>query len=222
MKTFKEFQLIIEKYYAPDEKLPSGKTPVQKAKDKLKKLSRKRKNLDLVKARKNKLSTALERSVKHGADNPTVNPHQGDNEDDAYVYQSDDKRNTHIEHPNNGIRFTIRKVGDIKGKPHHRISWYTTHDYENLSPDVARKHALAARQMYYKSVEHRLPSHSIVSNSPASKKLERIYKKHGFGKEDKWNNQYSEVGRPLSPKQKENRRRATRLSPMESPGKNYQ
>lgn len=223
MITFQEFQyncnLILERYYAPDEKLPSGNTPVKKAEDKLKKLSRKRKNAEKIKDRKERLSTAIEKNVKHGADNPNVNPHQSDNKDDDFVYQSDDKRNTHIQHPSNGIRYTIRRVADVNGKPHHRISWYSAHDSEKMTPEEARKHAYAAKQMYHKSVEHRLPSNSIVSNSPANRKLERIYQAHGFGKEDKWNNQYATVGRPLSPKQKANRRRPTRLAPMKSPGK---
>ena len=31
MKTFQEFILLSERYYKPDEKLPSGKTPYEKA-----------------------------------------------------------------------------------------------------------------------------------------------------------------------------------------------
>ena len=31
MKTFQQFLQLAERYYAPDEKLPSGRTPVEKA-----------------------------------------------------------------------------------------------------------------------------------------------------------------------------------------------
>lgn len=215
MITFQEFidktNIILEKYYSPDEPLPSGKSPVQKSKEKLERTPNEPRTPEKVKSRRLRLSRALEKKVKHGADNPSINPHS---DSGVMVHQSKDKKVTEIEHPKSGIYYTITQRRNIEGKPHHEIDWNVSHSVSGLSHKSRVGLANKAKEIYYKNVENRLPSHSIISNTPASDTHKGIYKHHGFGDTDDSNRQYASVGRPLSPRQKK-KRRASRLTPLE-------
>lgn len=196
MITFQEFQyncnLILERYYAPDEKLPGGDTPVGKA-------------------TKKGIKGSLLDKVKHGAGNPTFNPHS---DSGVVVNQSKDKKVTEVDHPESGIYFTVTQRRNIEGKPHHDIEWNISHDISELSPKERTRLANTAKNIYKKNIEPRFPSHSVVSNTPGTEKHERAYKRYGFGDTDDSNRQYANVGRQLSPREQQNRRRPSRLTPF--------
>lgn len=208
MITFNEFCLkfsyILEKYYAPDEKLPSGETPVQKAK-------------------KRGIKGNLLHKVERGADNKEVDitPKNG-----LKVTKSFDTVTIH--HPESKIEFDITKKRDnISGKPHHEINWWNDGS-RHKTPKERKKAALTAKKMWDDDVQHRLPYGSVVSNEPASKKHAKIYKRAGmgephegltrkdYGRDDRYNRQYATVGRVPSSKQKAKGKRS-RLSPMDPP-----
>jgi hypothetical protein len=214
MITFQEFidktNIILEKYYPPDEPLPSGKSPVQKSKEKLERTPNEPRTPESVKSRRLRLSRTLEKKVKHGSDNPSVNPHS---DSGVMVHQSKDKKVTQIEHPGSGIYYTITRLKDIEGKPHHEVDWNVSHSVSGLSQKERIRLANKAKNIYKKNVEDRFPSHSIVSNTPASDTHKDIYKYHRFGDTDDSNRQYASVGRPLSPRQKK-KRRSSRLTPL--------
>ena len=79
MKTFQEFILLSERYYKPDEKLPSGKTPYEKASassakqhDRYFSKPNGERSLKDIK-RLVKQSERTNQKVRHGADNPNFN-----------------------------------------------------------------------------------------------------------------------------------------------------
>lgn len=209
MVTFNEFQfkcnLILEKYYAPDEKLPSGKTPFQKAE-------------------KKGIKGDLLRKVKRGADNPNVDdsPQKG-----VEISSTSDKKITSIKHPKTGLTFDLDRKGDVNGKPHYGINWWDMEGGEK-TPEKKRKLAFTARKMWHGHVQKMLPHGSVVSNQPGSDKHKSIYKSAGFGDphpgltdkdyyhDDRYNRQYAKVGREPSPKQRAKGKKS-RLSPLDPP-----
>lgn len=206
MKTFKEFIQITEKYYDPEDKLPSGKTPIDKTKDKIKKTPDTPQTSSKIRERRMKLKQKLRTHVSHGADNREVNTHS---DSGVMVHQSKDKRNIEVDHPKSGIYYEIQRKHDVDGKPHHEISWNLSRKVE---PEEQRKMAHTAKQIYHRHIQHRLPYGSVVSNIPASSKLERIYGRAGFG-EPVYGRQHAKVGRmPSTKKQKKGKK--SRLIPM--------
>ena len=127
------------------------------------------------------------------------------------VHQSKDKRNTEIDHPKSGIYYEIQRKHDIDGKRHHEINWNLS---RKVTPEESRKLAHTAKEIYQKHVQHRLPHGSIVSNTPASGKLERIYSRAGFGEPGYGNRQFAKVGRMPSPK-RQKKGKKSRLTPIE-------
>lgn len=210
MKTFKEFIQIAEKYYAPEDKLPSGKTPSEKANSKVERIPDTPQTPFKTRERRIRLKQKIRKHVSHGADNPEINTHS---DSGVMVHQSKDKRNTEIDHPKSGIYYEIQRKHDVNGKPHHEINWNVS---RRVNPEESRELAHRAKEIYQKHVQHRLPQGSVVSNTPASGKLERIYTRAGFGEPGYGNRQYAKVGRmPSTKRQKKGKK--SRLIPMSDP-----
>jgi hypothetical protein len=196
MITFKEFQyksnLILERYYGPNEKRPSGTTPLQAAK---------KKGITGEKLHK----------VERGADNPEVDtrPQEG-------VKVSKRYDTVTISHPESGIEYDVEHKGHINGKPHHSINWWNTAGTAK-TPKEKLELARKSKHIWFKHVQHTLPHGSTVSNDPATEKHKKIYGKQGLdtvsptGKRTV-ERQYGKVGRMPSPKQQAKGKKS-RLSP---------
>ena len=222
MKTFQEF--IFEKYYEPDEKLPSGETPVEKATQK----SRKRARTIGSQSPENQDRWAKQydltrTKVKHGADNPSLNTKVGHREKDEIEIDHDDKY-MFLKHKPSGVSFDVEKSDESQYDDVRTIQWNHSQDKVKLSPKEKFKLARTAQKVWDTHVSPRLPNKSIVHNTPSSsydnrgqpKPINRrseIYKKAGFGSVDSDGDQFAEVGRPKSPKQIAKGK--TRLKPLD-------
>ena len=196
MITFKEFQyksnLILERYYKPDEK-HLGRTAIQKAESK-------------------GIKGHLLDKVKRGADNKEVDtsPQEG-------VKISKRYDTVTISHPETGIEYDLEHKGHINGKPHYGINWWNTAGTAN-TPKEKLELARKSKHIWFKHVQHTLPHGSTVSNDPATEKHKRIYGKQGLdtvspsGKPTV-NRQFGEVGRMPSPKQQAKGKKS-RLTPF--------
>ena len=197
MITFQEFQyksnLILERYYKPDEKRPSGTSAVEAAK-------------------KRGITGEKLRKVERGADNPEVDtsPQEGVKIKKQYDTVT-------ISHPKSGIEFDLEHKGHINGKPHYGINWWNTAGTAK-TPKEKLKLARKSKHIWFKHVQHTLPHGSTVSNDPATEKHKRIYGKQGLdtvspsGKPTV-NRQFGEVGRMPSPKQQAKGKKS-RLTPF--------
>jgi hypothetical protein len=200
MKTFKEFlndvSVITERYYEPNEKRPSGTTPLQAAK---------KKGITGEKLRK----------VERGADNKEIDTSPQKGVEIKKQYDS-----TIIHHPESGLEYEITDRGEHKktGKRHYGISWWDMSKTAK-TPEEKRKLAHTAKKIWHKNVQHTLPHGSIVSNEPASEKHGSIYKRQGLdyvsptGIRLNYALQFGKVGRMPSPKQQAKGKK-TRLSPF--------
>lgn len=213
MRTFQEFISLAERYYKPDEKLPSGKTPVEKATEK----SRKRAKTVGSESPKNqerwgRQYDLTQTKVKHGADNPKINARVSHKDKDDLKIDSDDN-STDIYHKPSGVYYTIYRSTGTDMPYSRTIEWNHDKDRNNMSREQGIKVAQDARRVWDQHVSHRLPYSSIVHNTPASsydsrgreKPVNRrssIYQRSGFGRLDDEGDQFAEVGREPSPKQK--------------------
>jgi hypothetical protein len=226
MKTYSQFiQDIQERYYEPDEKLKSGKTPVQKATQK----SRTRARTIGSQSPDNqerwgKQYDRTQTKVKHGADNPKMNPNVSfKDKDDVKVDSNDDEMD--IYHKPSGVYYNVRKSDDSRYDDVRTVEW--GHDKQKektkLSPVERLKTARNAKRVWDQHVSPRLPKGSIVHNTPQSsiddkgkiKPINRraeIYKKAGFGETDDEGDQFAKVEREPSPKQKAKGK--SRLKPL--------
>jgi hypothetical protein len=219
MKTFQEFLLIAEKYYAPDEKLPSGKTPEEKAEDRDERpySSKTKKILQQMRTRK---------FVRHGADNPELNRHSSTQSDvsGGPGWMSVGDKET-------GIYYNVSHHGRTKdGKRVFNVTWNHSDRPSELEKDPERRTELvrAAKDVWKQDVEHRLPHGSIVTNRPTENNRyddqkgetkkntrSRLYQRAGFGEMNpETGKQFAQVGRQLNTKQK--RKGKGRLTPLPS------
>jgi hypothetical protein len=193
MKTFQEFQyncnLILERYYAPDDELPGGGTPVGRATEK-------------------GITGSLLNKVKRGVDNKEIDtsPQKG-----LKITRHDDL--VIVRHPKSGAEFHLRHSGHVEGRPNYDISWYNP-SRKAKTPEEKRKFASTVKGLWYNNVQHILPHGSVVSNSPASETHRKIYSNERVGFGNVINGkQYATVGRMPSPRQQKKGKR-TRLSPL--------
>jgi hypothetical protein len=222
LKTFKEFMFIAERYYKPDEKLPSGKTPVQKAEERQQRPFKTLRS----KGRKIRHAIELERSVRRGADNPNMNASKHPELEIRSNNRNSD--NYDIYHQPTGISYHIHHNGRTKnGKPVYSVAWRHSHTGRTMSDKTARHTVRNALKVWDNHIAHRLPHNSVVHNQPTptykfdKKKREHIesnpraklYQRKGFGPV-KDGDQYASVGRNPSPKQRAKGK--VRLKPMES------
>jgi len=212
MKTFKEFMYIAEKYYEPDEKLLSGKTPMQKASNKKfkdRQRQERQSNLTLTK-------------VRHGADNPNPNPHVS-REDEKEVEVISHSSGIDVHHKPSGITYNVYKA---LGSPFNNVN--TIEWGHNKTPKTEGdkiKIARDAERVWNRHVSHRIPHNTVAHNSPSSSgsddwgnehrnRRERLYStRGGFGSKDSDGDQFAKVGRNPSRKQQEKGKK--RLSPIE-------
>lgn len=209
MKTFKEFikecDELLEKYYAPNQKLPSGKTPVQKAVDKNKKRQNNiTPNSNLTRTVKHGL--LITTKVKQGADNKNYNPHS--NHPDVDIDAHKDQYMTVHHHPS-GISYNVTKGGEGI----HSVEWGHGRHGQHMRPGERVRLAKTAKRVWDDHVLTNMPHNSIIHNRPSSdtkkntgekrnKRAEIYQKRGGLGPVDKHGDQFGFVGRPPSPKQK--------------------
>ena len=212
MKTFSEFLEIAEKYYAPDEKLPSGKSPLRKAlKKQEKRESEIGPNSNITHMRKH--SEKIETKVKHGADNPNYNSRVNSRDDDEVRVDSDGTDYMTVHHKPSKVTYNVVKSpgpGNV-----HSIEWSHERGHrEGLLPSERNSIARDARRVYDRHVSPRLPYGATLHNKPAKEGLGKIYKRAGFGNVDSDNDQFARIGREKSPKQKAKGRKG-RLTPLD-------
>lgn len=227
MKTFLKFMELAERYYEPDEKLPSGETPVGKAirKSRIRAKtigSQSPKNQD----RWGRQYDLTQTKVKHGADNPELNTKVGYKDKDDVKIDSDE-RGMALRHKPSGINYYVYKSDDSPDS--HTIEWGHNKQFGsdrlNLSKKDKIRVARDAQSVWDQHVSPRLPKGAIVHNTPSasldSRGKERpinrrssIYQRAGFGKLDDEGDQFASVGREPSPRQKaKGKKRLKRLNP---------
>ena len=222
MKTFQEFLQLAERYYKPDEKLPSGETPVGKATRK----SRTRAKTIGSQSPQNqerwgRQYDLTQTKVKHGADNPELNTRVGHKDKDD-VTVDHDERGMHVKHKPSGVYYWVYKSNESPNS--HTIEWgHDRGSKSSLSRKDRIKVARDAQSVWDQHVSPRLPKGTIVHNTPSAsydnrgreKPLNRrssIYKRAGFGKLDDEGDQFASVGREPSPRQKAKGKK--RLKPL--------
>jgi len=209
MKTFKEF--ILEKYYEPDQPLPSGKTPYGKATS-----SYYRQRGEYFKGTSNaekfkQIATQGARrqtEVSRGADNPTFNPKFDPS--GRYNIDADSNNALRVTDTENNVSMRVRKKDQIApgNKPVYDVEWVNYDRKYNNNPGVARAVTRNVIDMWRNQVAPRIPSNTVLSNFPITNDTSernsrsKLYSKYaGFGKTGMQGRQYAAVGRQPSPKQ---------------------
>lgn len=222
MKTLQQFLQIAERYYKPDEKLSSGKTPYEKASAssdrQTEKYYSKPENERSLKdiRRLAKQNKRINQNVRHGADNPNFNLHWDPSGEVQVSGHSDDRMR--VKNPKSNISFVISNTGKKtkEGKPVHDVDWYNTGKAGDEMDDKEKKNTLrSAKDTWTKHISHRLPYGSVIRNFPISnpgsksssgKRYARasLYSRiAGFGERNpRTGYQYASVDREPSPRQK--------------------
>lgn len=225
MKTYRKFiiecESLLEKYYEPNEKLPSGKTPVEKAVSQNRKMA-KTIATKSVKAQKRwgKHYDAIQTKVNHGADNPDYNDRVSRKHKGKIVVDNDES-GLQVTHKKSGVYFNVYKSDN---SPHsHTIEWGHTKNRENMNPREKFRLARSAKKVWDKHVSHRLPNNAVVHNSPSAShdkkgaekpinRRSRIYQRAGFGSMDASGDQFAKTKR--EPSSKEKAKGKSRLVPL--------
>jgi hypothetical protein len=221
MKSYSQFiSDIQERYYEPDEKLPSGNSPKEKAQGSLNKLGDKPENERTTKdaQRAYRQSTRIKQNVSHGADNPDYNRHE---HPDLEVSGHETKMR--VTNKKSGITYSVNKDGKTKdGKDVHDVMWYRTDRQGNDLDSKQKKDLLrSAKDTWDKHVSPRMPHGSVVKNWPVPNSSDdnvtkntrsKLYQRAGFGPMGKMGDQFASVGR--EPSSKEKAKGKKRLSPM--------
>ena len=210
MKTFQEF--ILEKYYEPNQPLPSGKTPYGKATS-----SYYRQKGEYFRGGKSKPETyrrlavqgdRKSNQVSRGADNPTFDPKPDPT--GKYDIDTDSDYRMSVRDTKNNTQMIVRQKDQIApgGKPVYDVEWYNYGRSKNLNPGKARGVTRNVADMWKTQVAPRIPSNSVITNFPVTNDTSerntrsKLYSKvAGFGKVGSHGRQYAAVGRPPSPKQ---------------------
>ena len=210
MKTFQEF--ILEKYYEPDQPLPSGKTPYGKATS-----SYYRQKGEYFRGGKSKPETyrrlavqgdRKSNQVSRGADNPTFDPKPDPT--GKYDIDTDSDYKLSVRDRKNDVEMRLRQKDQIAPgkKPVYDVEWYNYGRSKNLNPGKARGVARNVADMWKTQVAPRIPSNSVITNFPVTNDTSerntrsKLYSKvAGFGKVGFGGRQYAAVGRPPSSKQ---------------------
>jgi len=242
MKTFQEFLELAERYYKPDEKLPSGKTPYEKASASYEKQDKEyydkpesERTLEAA-TKMNKQIGRVRKNVAHGADNPNFNTYK-DLSGEVNV-SGDENYSMTVKHPKSGIRFNIYNTGrkTRDGKPVHDVDWNHNQDTQSLSDSGRRRIISTAKDVWTKHISHRLPHNSVIRNFPISnygnagfdpfsdndghnnQRYARaaLYSRvAGFGERSpRTGYQFAGVGREPSPRQKAKDKNKKRTYPM--------
>jgi hypothetical protein len=216
MITFKEFVDIAEKYYEPDELLPSGKTPYGKATSSY--FRQKGEVIRDPKRTRDQLNRVLKqkgtgrKAAARGADNPDFD----DTEDKSgkYDIETDSDDGMTVDDKENNLMMRVRRKNQIAPgyKPVYDVEWYNnSEDKSKLNnPGKARSVVRSVADMWKNQVAPRLPNNSVLTNFPISNDTSerntrsKLYSKvAGFGQTGMQGRQYAEVGRNPSPKESE-------------------
>ena len=213
MKTFNEF--ILERYYEPDEPLPSGKTPYGKA------TSSYYRQKGELKRSPNRTSDQFFKlinqgsrrkdEVSHGADNPEFKSKPDPS--GRYDIDADSDYRLKVRDTKNNTQMQVRRKDQFGpgGKPVYDVEWYNTgrsRDGKQYNPGEARGITRDVGRMFRNQISPRLPSNSILTNFPVTNDTSerntrsKLYSKvAGFGKVGMQGRQYAAVGRPVSSRQ---------------------
>jgi hypothetical protein len=215
------FEYLQERYYEPDERLPSNKTPMQKAIEKSRARARTvARQSPAAQERWGRHYDTTQTKVRHGADNPEPNPHVSHKDKDE-ISVSSSKDDLEVRHKPSGVSFFAYKSDDTPGV--RTLAW--DHDRSNkMSPQQKNQLARTARRVYDKHVSHRLPTGDVVHNTPIPSRTSlgrekpvnrraKIYQRSGFGPVDSEGDQFGKVNRQPSPRQRAKGR--NRISPLE-------
>jgi hypothetical protein len=210
MKTFQEF--ILEKYYEPDQPLPSGKTPYGKATSSYyRQKGEFERNPNRTSDKEFKITQqggSGRNAAARGADNPNF-----DSKPDPtgkYNIDTDSDYKLSVRDRKNDVEMRLRQKDQIApgGKPVYDVEWYNYARSKNLNPGQARGVARNVADMWKNQVAPRIPSNSVITNFPITNDTSerntrsKLYSKvAGFGKVGFGGRQYAAVGRPPSSKQ---------------------
>jgi hypothetical protein len=212
MRTFKEFVDIVEKYYEPDQPLPSGKTPYGKA------TSSYYRQRGELRRNPNRTSDQVFRTVSQGsrkrnevsrgADNPTFDGRP--DKSGKYNIETDSDYGMTVDDRKNNLRMRLRQKDAIApgGKPVYDVEWHNLSRRGRHNPGEARSVVRNVADMWKNQVSPRIPSNSVITNFPISNDTSerntrsKLYSKiAGFGKTGMQGRQYASVDRPPSSKQ---------------------
>lgn len=209
MKTFNRFNydrnLMLERYYAPNETLPSGNTPLGKAKRKG------------IKGRKLK-------QVRRGADNPNWDTSYHPDFKIDVIKSPDDQNRQYIKyhHKPSGITYQVDSHNfKMHGKPVYEIGWDVPKNPKATLKD--RIKTLHTAMKIGRSFQSRAPYGSYLWSRPTPNESNeakernrntrsRLYGNEGMGPLTRNRSQFALVGRMPSPRQQQSGRR-TRLIP---------
>lgn len=221
MKTFSEF--ILERYYEPDEPLPSGKTPYGKAISSYYRQKgeyfRNPKRPAEQSARITNQITRAGKEVSRGADNPNFDATP--DKSGRYDVQADSSYRMSVRDTKNDVQMRLRQRDMIApgGKPVYDVEWHNLSGKRNHNPGEARAVTRAVADMWKNQVAPRIPSNSVLTNFPITNDTSdrntraKLYSKvAGFGKPGMQGRQYANVGR--NPSSKQAAKGAQRITPL--------
>jgi hypothetical protein len=225
MRTFKEFVEIIEKYYEPDEPLPSGKTPYGKATSsyyRQKGEFKRDPNRTSDQAfRITRQGSRRRNEVSRGANNPDFDARP--DKTGRYEIDTDSGYSMRVRDTKNDLEMRIRQKDQIApsqgNKPVYDVEWYNNSGKRRHNPGEARGVARNVANMWKNQVAPRIPNNSILTNFPISNDTSerntrsKLYSKvAGFGEPGSLGRQYANVGRNPSPRQAA--KGAQRITPL--------
>jgi hypothetical protein len=223
MKTFQEFIELAEKYYEPDQPLPSGKTPYGKATSSY---YRQRGEFRRGPSRTSdqafrvvKQGSRRSNEVSRGADNPDfdVRPDKSG----KYDVSGDAGYSMKVRDTKNDLEMRVRQRDQIAPgkKPVYDVEWYNQGSGGRKNPGQARGVVRNVADMWKNQVAPRIPSNSVLTNFPISNDTSdrntrsKLYSKvAGFGRTGMQGRQYANVGR--NPSSKQAAKGAQRITPL--------
>ena len=223
MKTFKEF--IAERYYEPDEPLPSGKTPYGKATSSYYRqrgeFKRSPNRTSDQAFRITRQGSRRRNEVSRGANNPDFDARP--DKTGRYEIDADSGYSMRVRDTKNDLEMRIRQKDQIApsqgNKPVYDVEWYNQSGKRRHNPGEARGVARNVANMWKNQVAPRIPSNSILTNFPISNDTSerntrsKLYSKvAGFGEPGSLGRQYANVGRNPSPRQAA--KGAQRITPL--------
>lgn len=223
MRTFKEFLEISERYYEPDEPLPSGKTPYGKAtssyyrqKGEFKRNPNRTSDQAFKIARQ---GSRRSNEVSRGANNPDFDARP--DKTGQYDIDTDAGYSMRVRDTKNDLEMRIRQKDQIApgNKPVYDVEWYNQSGKYRHNPGEARSVTRNVANMWKNQVAPRIPSNSVLTNFPLRNNTSdrntrsKLYSKvAGFGEPGAVGRQYANVGRNPSPKQAA--KGAQRITPL--------
>ena len=223
MRTFREFIEICEKYYEPDEPLPSGKTPYGKATSSYYRqrgeFKRSPNRTSDQAFRITRQGSRRSNEVRRGADNPNFDAKP--DRTGKYDIDADSNYSMRVRDTKNDLEMRVRQKDQIApgGKPVYDIEWYNQSGKRRHNPGEARSVARNVANMWKNQVAPRIPSNSVLTNFPISNDTSerntrsKLYSKvAGFGEPGSLGRQYANVGR--NPSSRQAAKGAQRITPL--------